>query len=117
MRSTRTRVRGLAFPANEFGHQEPGTDAKIKQFCTVDKYKVTFPLFSKIVVKGEDIHPLYKFLSSQETKPVGPGNIDWNFAKFLVNRKGEVIARFKAGEKPDSVQVVKAIEAALAEPK
>ncbi len=107
----------LAFPANEFGHQEPGTDAEIKQFCTVDKYKVTFPLFSKIVVKGKDIHPLYQFLSSQDTKPVGPGDIDWNFAKFLVNRKGEVIARFKAGVKPDSEPVVKAIEAALAEPK
>jgi glutathione peroxidase len=107
----------LAFPANEFGHQEPGTDAEIKQFCTVDKYKVTFPLFSKIVVKGEGIHPLYQFLTSQDTKPVGPGNIDWNFAKFVVNRKGEVVARFKASVSPDSEPVVKAIEAALAEPK
>ena len=107
----------LAFPANEFGHQEPGTDAEIKQFCTAGKYNVTFPLFSKIVVKGENVHPLYKFLTSKETDPKFGGDIDWNFAKFLVNRKGEVIARFKARENPDSPVIVKAIETALAESK
>jgi glutathione peroxidase len=106
----------LAFPANEFGHQEPGSDAEIKQFCS-SKYNVTFPLFSKIVVKGQGIHPLYKFLTSKETDPKFAGDVRWNFAKFLVNRKGEVIARFEPADKPDSPKVVQAIEAALAEPK
>ena len=103
----------LAFPANEFGHQEPGSDAEIKQFCT-GKYSVTFPLFSKIVVKGPGMHPLYQFLTSKESDPKFAGDIPWNFAKFLVNRKGEVIARFAPGDKPDSEKVSKAIEAALA---
>lgn len=103
----------LAFPANEFGRQEPGSDAEIKQFCS-SKYKVTFPLFSKIVVKGEGIHPLYQYLT-KDTKFTG--DIPWNFAKFLVNRKGEVIGRFDPAEKPESPKVVQAIEAALAEAK
>ena len=81
------------------------------------KYNVTFPMFSKIVVKGEGIDPLYKFLTSPETNPKFAGPISWNFAKFLVNRKGEVIARFAPQDKPDSEKVVKAIEAALAEAK
>lgn len=106
----------LGFPANEFGHQEPGSDAEIKQFCS-STYSVSFPLFSKIVVQGEGIHPLYKFLTSPETDPKFAGPIQWNFDKFLVNRKGEVIARFAHKEKPDSEKVTKAIEAALAEPK
>lgn len=105
----------LAFPANEFGHQEPGSDAEIKQFCSA-KYNVTFPLFSKIVVKGEGIHPLYQFLTSQETDPKFSGDIPWNFTKFLVNRKGEVIARFVPKDNPNSEKVTKAIEAALAQP-
>ena len=106
----------LAFPANEFGHQEPGSNADIKQFCS-SKYSVTFPLFSKIVVKGEGIHPLYQFLTSKDTDPKFAGDIPWNFSKFLVNRKGEVIARFAPGDKPESPKVAKAIEAALAESK
>ncbi|HWE40003.1 MAG TPA: glutathione peroxidase [Isosphaeraceae bacterium] len=106
----------LAFPANEFGKQEPGTDAEIKQFCT-SKYDVTFPVFSKIVVKGEGIHPLYKFLTSEQTDPKFAGEIPWNFAKFLVDRKGRVIARFDPKVKPDDPKVVAAIEAALAESK
>jgi len=105
----------LAFPANEFGNQEPGADSEIKQFCT-GKYKVTFPLFSKIVVKGDGIHPLYQFLT-KETDPKFAGDIPWNFAKFLVNRKGEVVARFAPADKPDSEKVTKAIETALAEAK
>jgi glutathione peroxidase len=108
--------RVLGFPANEFGAQEPGTNEEIKSFCT-SKYNVTFPMFSKIVVKGEGIDPLYKFLTSPETDPKFAGEIPWNFAKFLVNRKGEVIARFSPKDKPDSAAVAKAIEAALAEPK
>lgn len=104
----------LAFPANEFGAQEPGTDEQIKEFCSTN-YKVSFPLFSKIVVKGKGIHPLYDFLTSQQTNPKFAGPIPWNFSKFLVNRKGEVIARFQPGAKPESPEVTSAIEKALAE--
>ena len=106
----------LAFPANEFGNQEPDADPKIKEFCT-SNYNVTFPLFSKIVVKGEGTHPLYQFLTGKETDPKFAGPIGWNFAKFLVNRKGEVIARFNSADAPESDKVIQAIEAALAEPK
>jgi glutathione peroxidase len=103
----------LAFPANEFGGQEPGTDAEIKQFCST-KYDVSFPLFSKIVVKGEGIHPLYKELTSSETNPKHAGEIKWNFTKFLVDRDGKVIARFEPKVTPDAEEVTSAIEAALA---
>jgi glutathione peroxidase len=104
----------LAFPANEFGAQEPGTNDEIKEFCST-KYNVTFPLFSKIVVKGDGIHPLYDFLTSETTNPKFAGKIDWNFAKFIVNRKGEVIARFTPREKPTTEAVTGTIEKALAE--
>jgi glutathione peroxidase len=106
----------LAFPANEFLKQEPGTNAEIKSFCS-SKYSVTFPLFAKIVVKGEGIHPLYQFLTSPETDPKFAGPIPWNFAKFLVDRKGEVIARFQPADEPDSDKVTGAIEKALAQSK
>ena len=106
----------LAFPANEFGKQEPGTDAEIKTFCK-SKYDVSFPIFSKVVVKGEGIHPLFSYLTSKETDPKFAGEIPWNFAKFLVNRKGEVIARFAPGDEPEGPKLAKAIEAALAESK
>jgi glutathione peroxidase len=104
----------LAFPANEFGRQEPGTNAEIKSFCSA-KYDVTFPLFAKIVVKGKQIHPLYQFLTSPETDPKFAGPIPWNFTKFLVNRKGEVIARFQPGDEPESDKVTRAVEEALAQ--
>jgi glutathione peroxidase len=104
----------LAFPANEFGKQEPGSDSEIKTFCT-SKYNVTFPVHSKIVVKGKGIHPLYEYLTSPKTDPNFSGEISWNFAKFLINRKGEVIARFDPRVTPDSPEVIKAIEAALAD--
>jgi len=104
----------LGFPANEFGKQEPGTNDEIKQFCST-KYNVTFPMFSKIVVKGEGIHPLYDYLTSDKTNPKFAGTIGWNFAKFLVNRKGEVVARFDPKVAPDSPEVTSAIEKALAE--
>ncbi len=100
----------LGFPANEFGKQEPGSDAEIKEFCNA-KYKVNFPMFSKIVVKGEGQAPLYKHLTTQ-TK--FPGDIEWNFAKFLVGRNGEVIARFKPQVKPNDATVVSEVEKALA---
>ena len=106
----------LAFPANDFGKQEPGSNADIKTFCSTT-YKVSFPLFSKVVAKGEGIDPLYKFLTSPETDPKFAGEITWNFNKFLVNRKGEVIARFASGDAPESAKVVKAVESALAEAK
>jgi len=106
----------LAFPANEFGMQEPGSNAEIKSFCS-SNFHVTFPLFSKIVVKGDGIHPLYEHLTSAETNPKFAGEIRWNFTKFLVNRKGEVVARFESDVKPESPNVTAAIEKALAEPK
>ena len=99
----------LAFPANNFGKQEPGTDEEIKSFCYT-KYALQFPLFSKISVKGEDMHPLYHYLTTQSPFP---GEIEWNFQKFLVNREGEIIARYRPGLKPLSSQIVQDIERAL----
>jgi glutathione peroxidase len=104
----------LAFPANEFGKQEPGTNEQIKEFCST-KYKVSFPLFSKIVVKGKGIDPLFDFLTSESTNPKFAGPIKWNFNKFLVNRKGEVIARFDPKKEDWSEPVISGIEKALAE--
>jgi glutathione peroxidase len=104
----------LAFPANEFGKQEPGTNEQIKEFCST-KYKVSFPLFSKIVVKGKGIDPLFDFLTSETTNPKFAGPIKWNFNKFLVNRKGEVIARFDPKKEDWSEPVISGIEKALAE--
>jgi len=89
----------LGFPANEFGKQEPGDNKTIKEFCT-SKYNVTFPMFSKIVVKGDGIAPFYKYLTDKNTDPKFSGDIDWNFAKFIIDRKGEIDARFKAGADP-----------------
>jgi glutathione peroxidase len=103
----------LGFPANNFGSQEPGTESEIKEFCT-SKYKVTFPMFAKISVKGEDQDPLYKFLTTKETNPDFSGDIKWNFSKFLVDRKGKVVARFEPKVKPDSDEVNTAIEKYLA---
>jgi len=102
----------IGFPANNFGGQEPGTNEEIKQFCTA-KYKVSFPMFAKISVKGADIHPLYKFLTSKETNPEFGGDITWNFNKFLVDRSGKVIARFETKEKPEGEKVTQAVENAL----
>jgi glutathione peroxidase len=102
----------LAFPANNFGAQEPGTDAQIKQFCAL-KYSVTFPLFAKTSVKGADINPLYKFLTTQAGFD---GDISWNFNKFLVDKQGNVVARYDSKVTPTSDTLVKEIEALLAEP-
>lgn len=102
----------LGFPANNFGSQEPGTEAEIKEFCT-SKYKVSFPMFAKISVKGEDQHPLFSFLTSKQSNPDFGGDISWNFNKFLVDRKGKIIARFSSKDKPESDSVVQAIEKAL----
>jgi glutathione peroxidase len=99
----------LGFPANNFGQQEPGTDKEIKEFCTKN-YAVTFPMFSKISVKGADIHPLYKYLTEETDFK---GDIDWNFAKFIVNREGRVVARIPAWNPIDSADSMKALKAAF----
>ncbi len=101
----------LGFPANNFGSQEPGTNAEIKKFCSA-KYNVTFPMYSKISVKGDDQAPLYKYLTGT-ANPAYAGEIKWNFTKFLVDRDGHVIQRFEPGTTPDSPQVTSAIEQAL----
>jgi glutathione peroxidase len=103
----------LAFPANEFGAQEPGSNEQIKEFCST-KYKVSFPLFSKIVVKGKGIDPLYDYLTSKETNPKFAGVIPWNFTMFLVDHKGDVIARFNS-KRPFSKDIETSVEKALSE--
>ncbi len=102
----------LGFPANNFGGQEPGKESEIKEFCE-SKYKVKFPMFAKISVKGEDQDALYKFLTAKETNPKFSGDISWNFNKFLVNRKGEIVARFSSKDTPESEAVTQAIEKEL----
>jgi glutathione peroxidase len=102
----------LGFPANNFLWQEPGTDAEIQSFCST-RYKVTFPMFSKVSVKGSDKTPLYRFLTDKTVNPTTGGEIGWNFTKFLVGRDGKVLARFSPKTKPESAEVIKAIEAAL----
>ncbi len=103
----------LAFPANDFGKQEPGTEKEIKEFCS--KKNVAFKLFSKISVKGDDIHPLYKFLTQKETNPKFAGDIRWNFDKFLLDRDGNVIGRFEPRADPLGKEVSEAVEQALKE--
>lgn len=101
----------LAFPANNFGQQEPGTNAEIKGFC-LTKYSVSFPLFSKISVKGSDKHPLYQYLTEQSPFP---GEVEWNFQKYLVDRSGNVVGRFHHRTKPLAPEVVKEVERVLAQ--
>ncbi|MCX6952252.1 MAG: glutathione peroxidase [Verrucomicrobia bacterium] len=101
----------LGFPCNQFGGQEPGSNAEIKQFCSTT-FHVTFPLFDKVEVNGANRHPLYTALAGKGSP--FPGNIKWNFGKFLIGRDGKVVARFDSGDEPESPAVLKAIEAALA---
>jgi len=101
----------LGFPCNDFGAQEPGSNAEIKEFCT-SKYSVTFPLFDKIHVKGADQHPLYASLTGPQSPTPGP--VKWNFSKFLIGRHGEIIARYDSNVAPDSPELAKAIDSALA---
>jgi glutathione peroxidase len=103
-------LRILGFPSNDFGEQEPGTNSEIAQFCK-QNYGVQFDMFSKIVVRGSGQAPLYRYLTGQSKFP---GQVDWNFEKFLIGRNGEVIGRFKSEVEPDSRQMLGAIEAALA---
>jgi glutathione peroxidase len=97
----------VGFPANNFKGQEPGTNEEIKTFCN-SKYGVTFPMMSKISVKGDDQHPLYKMLTTEK------GEVTWNFNKFLVGRDGKVIEHFDSKVTPDSEQLNKAVDEALA---
>ncbi|WP_342350018.1 glutathione peroxidase [uncultured Nitrospira sp.] len=99
----------LAFPANDFGKQEPGDNKEIAEFCYT-KYSLEFPLFSKITVIGEQKHPLYRYLTEDTNFK---GEITWNFQKFLVNREGTVIARYDPKQKPLSPQIVDDIENTL----
>lgn len=102
----------VAFPSNDFGAQEPGTSAEIREFCSMN-YGVTFPLFEKIVVKGADMHPLYKWLVAGGGKQEFAAEIPWNFEKFLISKEGHVIGRFNYKVRPDDPQVLSAIEQAL----
>jgi glutathione peroxidase len=101
----------LGFPCDQFGHQEPGTNEEIQQFCQLN-YGVTFPVFGKIEVNGEDSHPLYKYLRSQKESAKG-SKIQWNFEKFLIDREGNVVARIDPGVKP--AEIVSTVEALLKE--
>ena len=102
----------LGFPSNDFAGQEPGTDAEIAEFCR-STYGVEFPMFSKITVKGEGMHPLYRKLTSSPA-PIG-GPVEWNFQKYLIDRSGKVVARFKPRTRPEDPAFVARIEALLAE--
>ncbi len=102
----------LGFPCNQFGGQEPGTNGEIKQFCS-GKYNVTFPLFDKIEVNGDKRHPLYAALAGKDSP--FPGDIKWNFTKFLISRDGRILKRFESGIAPDSKDLTESIEAALKE--
>ncbi len=106
------RARGfevLAFPSNDFGGQEPGTNAEIKKFCE-RRYRTTFPLFAKIAVKGKDADPFYRYLT---TLPVNGGEVTWNFNKFLVDPDGVVVAHLDSSVEPDSPEMRKRVEAVL----
>lgn len=101
----------LGFPCNDFGGQEPGTEKEIKSFCQ-SRYRVTFPMFSKVKAAGAEKHPLYEQLTGKSAP--FPGEVTWNFAKFLVNKDGKILKRFDPDVEPDSEEIGKAVAAALA---
>ena len=101
----------IGFPCNDFADQEPGTAEEIQQFCS-SKYAVTFPLMAKIHVKGPDQHPLYAALTGKDG--AFPGDVKWNFGKFLIGKDGKPIARFEPKQTPDSPEIIAAIDKALA---
>lgn len=101
----------LGFPCNQFGKQEPGSNEEIKEFCTKN-YSVSFPMFDKLDVKGANQHPLYKTLSGKDSP--FPGDVKWNFGKFLVGRDGKILKRIEPGVKVENPEVAKAIDEALA---
>ena len=102
----------LGFPANEFGAQEPGSNEQIQAFCKT-QYGVKFDMFAKVKVKGAGIDPIFEFLTSPATNPASPGDIKWNFNKFLIGKDGAILARFEPKVEPTSADVVGAIEKAL----
>jgi glutathione peroxidase len=102
----------LGFPCNQFGAQEPGSETEIKKFCET-RFGVTFPMFAKIDVNGPGRHALYTYLTGQPTQPDGSGDIQWNFAKFLIDRSGKIAARFAPQTAPVSEEIVGAIEKIL----
>jgi glutathione peroxidase len=102
----------LGFPCNQFGKQEPGDSEEIATFCKKN-YGVTFPMFAKVEVNGENACDLFKHLTSNEACPEDPGKVKWNFEKFLVNREGKVVNRFRTGVNPSDKPVVEAIEREL----
>jgi len=109
------RARGLevlGFPCNQFGRQEPGTEAEIKSFCET-KYDVHFPMFAKIEVNGPSRHPLYAALTAARVGPDPAGDVGWNFAKFLVGPDGEIRARFSPDTKPEDPELLEAIRSSL----
>ena len=93
----------LGFPCDQFGHQEPGTDAEIATFCET-AYGVTFPMFAKVEVNGDDAAPLYQYLKKEQPGLLGTEAIKWNFTKFLVDRKGSVVARYAPKDTPESIR-------------
>jgi glutathione peroxidase len=101
----------LGFPCDQFGHQEPGTEAEIQEFCSLT-YNVTFPMFAKIDVNGESAHPLFRFLKAERKGLLGSEAIKWNFTKFLVDRRGAVLKRYGSSDSPESIALD--IERALA---
>ncbi|MGV3615787.1 MAG: glutathione peroxidase [Fimbriimonas sp.] len=101
----------LGFPANNFNGQEPGTETEIKEFCSLN-YGVSFPMFSKVSVKGEDTHPLYAWLIAHSDRP--KEDIEWNFAKFVIGRDGQLVKRLSPKDTPESEAVRKTVDAALA---
>jgi len=101
----------IGVPSNDFGSQEPGTAGEIKTFCS-SKFDVTFPLMAKIHVVGAEKHPLYVALTGPDS--AFPGEVKWNFQKFLIDRNGQLVGRFESQVKPDSVQLIQAVEVALA---
>jgi glutathione peroxidase len=105
----------MGFPCNQFLFQEKGSEEQIAQFCSAT-YGVSFPMFAKLKVKGKEQHPLYAELTQATDAKGKAGNVKWNFEKFLVNRKGEIVGRFRSKTTPDDPQVMSAIESALAEP-
>ncbi|MBK8171224.1 MAG: glutathione peroxidase [Sandaracinaceae bacterium] len=102
----------LGFPCNDFGGQEPGTEADIAAFCA-SKYDVTFPMFGKVSILTAPRAPLYEFLTKTQSAPEGPGDVAWNFAKFLIGKDGKVVARFAHRTKPEAPELRTAIESAL----
>jgi len=103
----------VGVPANNFGAQEPGSDAEIKEFCST-KFGVKFDMMSKVSVDGDDTCPLYKFLTSKETDPKHAGPVKWNFEKFLISKDGQVVERFRSAVKPEDKQLTEAIEREVA---